>query len=409
MVKLLGMMSLRKFLFAAALCTGLFFFASEGNKVQAQVFSCSLNPAVGTQKTYASDPAVNADYHAGDSVTFTVSPSTPNWKENISNFEIWVCLNNDTAGYCAKRAGTINENSVTANIPATEILPQGERADFYVVLKDTSPGKNLDLCKFESAFTMINAVSTIGSPACSMLNYSPKPILRTTSSVTVSYDTAGLQDNQQWQIRMVQSGSGAAGTCLSDPFTLNTGTKSVTCPIDAIKGGQIFLSTANTITEPYCQINLIYDPNTGETGGEGESLAAEFALCEQTADAGSQNPNSDYQQCRSCFGAGVGSASTGDTNPPKGFWTAFGCVETSAEGIVTSFLRIGLGIAGGFVLLSILYGAFLLTTSSGDPKRVQEGQEMVTSAIMGLFFVIFSIIILRFLGVTLLRIPGFGA
>ncbi|MEP7167347.1 MAG: hypothetical protein ABI758_05180 [Candidatus Woesebacteria bacterium] len=125
--------------------------------------------------------------------------------------------------------------------------------------------------------------------------------------------------------------------------------------------------------------------------------APAFILCNQAAPP-------DQVECRKCIGGGD---TITDPNS-QGYWTAFGCVKTSAEGIVTSFLRIGLGIAGGFVLLSILYGAFLLTTSSGDPTRVKEGQEMVTAAVMGLFFVIFSIIILQFIGVTLLHIPGFG-
>lgn len=122
-----------------------------------------------------------------------------------------------------------------------------------------------------------------------------------------------------------------------------------------------------------------------------------FQLCNQAAPE-------DRDSCRACI-----NGSNDLKNPEtEGLWTAFGCVKTSKEGIVVSFIRIGLGISGGFVLLSILYGAFLITTSSGDIKRVQEGQEMVTSAVMGLLFVIFSIIILRFIGVSLLQIPGFG-
>jgi hypothetical protein len=103
----------------------------------------------------------------------------------------------------------------------------------------------------------------------------------------------------------------------------------------------------------------------------------------------------------------VGGSTITDPNSQH-FWTAFGCVRTSKEGLIQDFLRIGLGLAGGFVLLSILYGSFLLTTSSGDPKRVQEGQEMISSAVMGLLFVIFSVVILQFIGVSILRIPGFG-
>lgn len=125
---------------------------------------------------------------------------------------------------------------------------------------------------------------------------------------------------------------------------------------------------------------------------------AAFALCSQANKA-------DQQACRDCVGEDNAGAEGGSG---KKFWTAFGCVETSKEGLVKSMVRIGMGLSGGFVLLSILYGAFLLTTSSGDPKRVQEGQEMISSAIMGLFFVIFSVIILQFIGVSILQIPGFG-
>jgi len=67
-----------------------------------------------------------------------------------------------------------------------------------------------------------------------------------------------------------------------------------------------------------------------------------------------------------------------------------------------------LGLSGGVVLLSILAGAFMLITSAGEPKQVQEAQEMITAAIIGLLFIIFSILILQFVGVSILHIPGFG-
>lgn len=151
--------------------------------------------------------------------------------------------------------------------------------------------------------------------------------------------------------------------------------------------------------------SLIDVDDPGNTFSEDPPDSVAFTLCQQAAN------EEDMEACLTCFGEGHGTGSgpgQGDKNPPKKFWTAFGCVETSATGIVQSFLRIGLGLAGGFVLLAILYGAFLLTTSSGDPNRVKEGQEMISSAVMGLLFVIFSVVILQFIGVTILRIPGFG-
>lgn len=150
-------------------------------------------------------------------------------------------------------------------------------------------------------------------------------------------------------------------------------------------------------TTNYCCTSQTTCTAIGGAGTKVDDSAVPFILCNQAAAA-------DQEACRNCVGNG------GDLSDPsnQGYWTAFGCVKTTKEGIVTSLIRIGIGISGGFVLLSILYGAFLLTTSSGDPKRVQEGQEMITSAIMGLLFVIFSVIILRFIGVSILQIPGFG-
>lgn len=96
-------------------------------------------------------------------------------------------------------------------------------------------------------------------------------------------------------------------------------------------------------------------------------------------------------------------------NKQQGVWTAIGCIPTSPQGIVQSLLRVGLGMAGGVVVLSVLAGAFMLTTSSGEPKKVQEAQELISSAIIGLLFVVFSVIILQFIGVQILRLPGFGS
>ncbi|MBP9700640.1 hypothetical protein KBD71_05165 [Candidatus Woesebacteria bacterium] len=144
------------------------------------------------------------------------------------------------------------------------------------------------------------------------------------------------------------------------------------------------------------------DPNPDS--GNPQSVA--FSLCRQADPA-------DRDKCLACYGSNaaqndIADGLASDTAAPTALWTAFGCVQTSPTGMIQSFLRIILGLAGGIVLLVILYGAFLLTTSSGDPKRVQEGQEMVTSAIMGILFIIFSVIILQFIGVKLLQIPGFG-
>jgi hypothetical protein len=76
---------------------------------------------------------------------------------------------------------------------------------------------------------------------------------------------------------------------------------------------------------------------------------------------------------------------------------------------VQRFIEIGLGVGGGICLLMTLAAGFMITTSQGDPKQFNEAKDMITSAIVGLLFIIFSVFILQFIGVTVLQIPGFGS
>lgn len=85
--------------------------------------------------------------------------------------------------------------------------------------------------------------------------------------------------------------------------------------------------------------------------------------------------------------------------------TAIGCFSLSGiAGWSGIFLRIGIGLGGGVAFLMIIYAGFLITTSSGDPKRLQSGQELLGAAIGGVILLIFSVFILRVLGVNILGI-----
>lgn len=94
---------------------------------------------------------------------------------------------------------------------------------------------------------------------------------------------------------------------------------------------------------------------------------------------------------------------TCDAQGGEGIPTAIGCIPiTSMTALTTFVLRWGLGIAGGIALLMIVVAGYMTMTSQGDPKRLQSGQELMTSAISGLLLLIFSIFILRLIGVNVL-------
>ena len=112
----------------------------------------------------------------------------------------------------------------------------------------------------------------------------------------------------------------------------------------------------------------------------------------------SENEKSDQQTCLDCVHKG-------------GYiWTAVGCISTDPVFLINeTFLGVlGLGIAGGVAFLYFLYGAFLILTSMGNPEQINQGKEIMVSSISGLLLILFSVFILRVVGVDILRIPDLG-
>jgi hypothetical protein len=88
--------------------------------------------------------------------------------------------------------------------------------------------------------------------------------------------------------------------------------------------------------------------------------------------------------------------------------TAIGCIDfTSTTGLTKSILTFAIGVGGGIAFLLMIFGSFMVMTSSGNPERQQAGKEMITSAIMGLLLILLSVFILQLIGVKILAIPGF--
>jgi len=106
----------------------------------------------------------------------------------------------------------------------------------------------------------------------------------------------------------------------------------------------------------------------------------------------------EYEQCLACSAFDGG-----------GTWTAVGCFYNDlGKTISEKIFGWALGMAGGVALLCIIYASIVMQISAGNPEKVKHAQEMITSCITGLIVVIFSVVILRIIGVDILRIPGFS-
>jgi hypothetical protein len=87
--------------------------------------------------------------------------------------------------------------------------------------------------------------------------------------------------------------------------------------------------------------------------------------------------------------------------------TAIGCVPVDPGLLVAGAMKYITGFAGGAALLMMIFGAFQMMTSGGNAEGLKKGREQFVSAIIGLLFVIFSVLLLQIIGVDLLGLPGF--
>lgn len=96
-----------------------------------------------------------------------------------------------------------------------------------------------------------------------------------------------------------------------------------------------------------------------------------------------------------------------DDDDLGGAWTAVGCIKADFSNTLQNRLFPLFISFGGLISLGcIIYASFLLQTSMGEPEKITKAQELMTSCIAGLIMIIFSVFILRVIGVDILRLPG---
>jgi hypothetical protein len=67
-----------------------------------------------------------------------------------------------------------------------------------------------------------------------------------------------------------------------------------------------------------------------------------------------------------------------------------------------------LSVIGGIAVILIILSGYRLMISQGNPENIKNAKEQLTAAIIGLLFIIFSLVILQVIGVNILGLPGFN-
>jgi len=119
-----------------------------------------------------------------------------------------------------------------------------------------------------------------------------------------------------------------------------------------------------------------------------------------------------------CTGAYQGSTFETDCEAPQTAPAVFSCSGSSCStalgdipidvgGFVNKLFAIILSISGGIAIILIIISGYKLMVSRGNPEQIQGAREQFTAAIVGLLFIILSLVILQVIGVDILKLPGF--
>lgn len=182
--------------------------------------------------------------------------------------------------------------------------------------------------------------------------------------------------------------NGSVGIYVSDQFVKQNCTYKI--EIELPKFLDVEGSKRNVVSYPISSPAMDQCGDSDDQCKTNLDSIASYELCSQI-----KKDTDQYEACQTCFRV-------------DGIWTAIGCIPSNPESVIKTVITIGLAAGGGIVLIMILVGSFMLSVSQGDPNKTKEAKEIITSAIIGLLFVIFSVTILQFIGVEILHIPGFG-
>jgi hypothetical protein len=81
-------------------------------------------------------------------------------------------------------------------------------------------------------------------------------------------------------------------------------------------------------------------------------------------------------------------------------------LPTDASGLIKALMGVVLSLVGAIAIILIIISGYRLMVSQGNPENIKNAREQLTAAIVGLLFVIFSLVILQVIGVNILGLPG---
>jgi len=88
--------------------------------------------------------------------------------------------------------------------------------------------------------------------------------------------------------------------------------------------------------------------------------------------------------------------------------TSLGCFPFLPQGFASAVIGWGVRVGGGLSFFTLLYGALVWITGTGDPKKIQAGKELVSAALSGLLLIALSLTIINAIGTKILNLGPLG-
>jgi hypothetical protein len=119
-----------------------------------------------------------------------------------------------------------------------------------------------------------------------------------------------------------------------------------------------------------------------------------------------------YKDIASLYNRGLifstDSGTLADVCPNHICQTAIGNIGTTPDKFIQAIMAFILSIAGGIAIILIIISGYRLMVSQGNPENIKNAKDQLTAAIIGLLFIIFSLVVLQIIGFNILGLPGFN-
>jgi len=87
--------------------------------------------------------------------------------------------------------------------------------------------------------------------------------------------------------------------------------------------------------------------------------------------------------------------------------TGLGCIPADPMSLAVWILQAAMLAGGGIAFLLSVFGGITIILAAGDPEKINQGKQMITSAIAGVLFIILAISLLRLIAFDIFQLPGF--